>query len=97
VREACEAAGRAPESLRLSTAQTVCCGKDEAEVARRAAAIGRDPAELRTGGLAGTPSEIVARIGEFAAVGVSTVYLQVIDLSDLGHLELLASEVLAQL
>ena len=96
VREACEAAGRAPESLRLSTAQTVCCGKDEAEVARRAAAIGRDPAELRTGGLAGTPSEIVARIGEFAAVGVSTVYLQVMDLSDLDHLELLASEVLAQ-
>jgi len=39
----------------------------------------------------------VARIGEFAAVGVSTVYLQVLDLSDLEHLELLASEVLTQL
>jgi F420-dependent oxidoreductase-like protein len=97
VREACEAAGRAPESLRLSAAQTVCCGKDEAEVARRAAAIGRAPSDLRAGGLAGTPSEIVARIGEFAAVGVSTVYLQVLDLSDLEHLELLASKVLAQL
>jgi F420-dependent oxidoreductase-like protein len=96
VREACTAAGRAPDSLRLSTAQTVCCGKDEAEVARRAAAIGRDPAELRAGGLAGSPSEIVGRIGEFAAVGVSTVYLQVMDLSDLDHLELLASEVLPQ-
>jgi F420-dependent oxidoreductase-like protein len=96
VREACEVAGRAPESLRLSSAQTVCCGKDEAEVARRAAAIGRDPAELRASGLAGTPSEIVARIGDFAAVGVSTVYLQVLDLSDLDHLELLASEVLPQ-
>ena len=96
VREACQAAGRAPGSLRLSTAQTVCCGKDEAEVARRAAAIGRDPSDLRAGGLAGTPPEIVARIGEFAAIGVSTVYLQVLDLSDLDHLELLASEVLAQ-
>jgi F420-dependent oxidoreductase-like protein len=96
VHEACEAVGRAPQSLRLSSAQMVCCGKDEAEVARRAAAIGRDPSDLRANGLAGTPSEIVARIGEFATVGVSTVYLQVLDLSDLDHLELLASEVLPQ-
>ncbi len=96
VHEACAAAGRPADSLRLSTAQTVCCGKDEAEVARRAAAIGRDAAELRANGLAGTPSQIVARIGEFAEAGASTVYLQVLDLSDLAHLELLASEVLPQ-
>jgi F420-dependent oxidoreductase-like protein len=94
VREACAAAGRAPDSLLLSTAQTVCCGKDDAELARRAAAIGRDPAELRANGLGGTPAQIVERIGEFAGVGASIVYLQVMDLSDLDHLELLASEVL---
>jgi alkanesulfonate monooxygenase SsuD/methylene tetrahydromethanopterin reductase-like flavin-dependent oxidoreductase (luciferase family) len=96
VREACEAAGRDHGSMRLSTAQTVACGKGEAEVARRAAAIGRDPAELRVNGLAGTPAEIVDKIGQLAEVGASTVYLQVLDLSDLDHLELLAAEVLRQ-
>jgi F420-dependent oxidoreductase-like protein len=96
VREACEAAGRDPGSMRMSTAQTVACGKAEAEVARRAAAIGRDPAELRVNGLAGTPAEIVDKIGQFAETGTSTVYLQVLDLSDRDHLELLASEVLRQ-
>ena len=47
VREACEAAGRNPASLTYSVAQTVCCGKDEAEFRRRAAAIGRAPDEMR--------------------------------------------------
>jgi len=96
VREACEAAGRDPGTMGLSTAQVVCCGKDEADVARRAAAIGRDPAVLRASGLAGTPSEVVEKIGAHAEAGASTVYLQVLDLSDLAHLELLASEVLPQ-
>lgn len=67
-----------------------------AELARRAAAIGRDATELWVNGLAGTPSEIVDKIGTFASAGASTLYLQVLDLSDLGHLELLASEVLPQ-
>ena len=40
VREACQAAGRDPSSVIYSVAQTVCCGKDEAEFRRRAAAIG---------------------------------------------------------
>ena len=96
VREACVAAGRDPASLRLSTAQTVCCGKDEAEVARRAAAIGRDVAELRANAVAGTPAEIVERIGSFGTAGASTFYLQVLDLADLDHLELLAAKVLPQ-
>src|SRR5579872_1987874 len=42
VREACEAAGRYPSSMTYSVAQTVCCGKDEAEFRRRAAAIGQE-------------------------------------------------------
>src|ERR1700727_1618247 len=40
IREACQVAGRDPGSLVYSAAQTVCCGRDEAELARRAAAIG---------------------------------------------------------
>jgi len=65
--------------------------------ARRAAAIGQDPAGLRTTGVAGTPAECVERLGAYADAGVSRIYLQVLDLSDLGHLELLAAEVLPQI
>ena len=73
-----------------SAAQVVCCGRTDAEIARRAAAIGREPDELREHGLAGTPAEIADRIAEFAAIGATRMYLQVLDLSDLDHLELLA-------
>jgi F420-dependent oxidoreductase-like protein len=96
VREAVEAAGRHPESMTYSVAQTVCCGKDEAEFRRRAAAIGRDPAQARELGIGGTPGEVAAKIAEFAAVGADRVYLQVLDLHDQDHLELLASDVAPQ-
>jgi F420-dependent oxidoreductase-like protein len=96
VREACEAAGRYPASMTYSVAQTVCCGKDEAEFRRRAAAIGYGPAELRKHGLGGTPGEVAAKIAEFAEIGAERVYLQVLDLSDLDHLALIASDVVPQ-
>ena len=96
VRDACTAAGRDPSSMTFSAAQTVCCGKDDAEVARRAEAIGMRPEDLRANGIAGTPAEVVDRIGAWANAGAERLYLQVLDLSDLGHLELLASEVLRQ-
>ncbi|MEV0967960.1 LLM class F420-dependent oxidoreductase [Microtetraspora glauca] len=92
VREACEAAGRG--SMVYSAAQTVCAGRDEAEIARRAAAIGQDVAALREGALAGTPAEIVEKIGKFAEMGAERMYLQVMDLADLDHLELIAAEVM---
>ncbi|WP_028045419.1 LLM class F420-dependent oxidoreductase [Cellulomonas sp. URHE0023] len=94
---ACEAAGRAPESLTMSVANVVCAGRDDAEVERRAAAIGRDVQELRATGFAGTPSAIVDRIGSFGELGVSRIYLQVLDLHDLDHLAFVASEVASQL
>lgn len=93
VRSACAEAGRAKPMV-YSAAQVVCCGRDEAEVRRRADAIGRDVPELRTDGLAGTPGELVDKIGQFAQLGAECVYLQVLDLHDLEHLELLAAEVL---
>jgi F420-dependent oxidoreductase-like protein len=96
VREACEAAGRDPSTMRFSAAQVVCCGKDEPELLRRAEAIGRELPELRQNGLAGTPSEIVDKIGTFAEAGATTLYLQVLDLDDLAHLEQIAAEVLPQ-
>ena len=97
VREACEAAGRNPASLTYSVAQTVCCGKDEAEFRRRAAAIGRAPDEMREHGLGGTPGEVAAKIAEYAEIGAERVYLQVLDLGDLDHLALIASDVVPRL
>ena len=96
VRAACEARGRDPETLRLSAAQTVCCGADETEVRRRAARIGRSADELRAHGVAGTPAEVVERLLAFDAIGTQTMYLQVLDLDDLDHIELLSKEVLPQ-
>ena len=93
VRAACEEAGRSADSMTYSVAQVVCCGKDEAAIARRAAAIGREPDDLRESGLAGTPDEVAAKIASFAGIGAERVYLQVLDLSDLDHLELIAAEV----
>ncbi|MEU5884221.1 LLM class F420-dependent oxidoreductase [Spirillospora sp. NPDC047279] len=96
VRAACENAGRTRPMV-YSAAQVVCCGRDDAEIKRRADAIGRDVDELRENGLAGTPAELVDKIGEFAGLGAECVYLQVLDLHDLDHLELLAFEVLNRL
>jgi F420-dependent oxidoreductase-like protein len=90
VREACAAHGRAEESMIYSAAQVVCCGKTPDELAKRAAAIGRKVDDLRVNGLAGTPAEVGDRIAEFAGIGATTMYLQVLDLDDLDHLELLA-------
>jgi len=90
---ACEAIGRDPASLPTSIANTVVCGTDEAEVARRAANIGRDLETARVAHLAGTPAEVIDRIGQYLEHGAETVYFQVLDLHDLDHLRLLAAEV----
>jgi len=94
VRAAAEDTGR---TLVYSAAQVLCVGRDAAELSRRAAAIGRDVAELRANGLAGSPAEVVDKIGTFAGIGASRMYLQVLDLADLDHLEVVASEVMPQL
>jgi F420-dependent oxidoreductase-like protein len=96
VREACTEAGRDPASLTLSVAHVTVCGTTEAELAKRAAAIGRDLDELRANGLVGSPAEIVDRLGAYAEAGATTAYLQILDLSDLDQVELLASQVLPQ-
>ncbi|NLU79031.1 LLM class F420-dependent oxidoreductase [Micromonospora sp. HNM0581] len=97
VRAACAAIGRDPAQLSWSNALVLCCGKDDAEVARRAEAIGREPDELRVNGLAGTPAEVVDTIGRYAEIGSQRLYLQVLDLTDLDHLDLVAAEVMRQL
>jgi F420-dependent oxidoreductase-like protein len=93
VAEACEegrdATGCAP--LVLSVAQTIACGRTEAQARERAGRIRSTPP------LFGTPAQVVDQIGQFAELGVSRVFLQIIDLSDLDHLDIIASEVAPRL
>jgi F420-dependent oxidoreductase-like protein len=97
VRAACAKAGRDPATLRWSVALVLCCGRDEAEVRRRAAAISHEPAALREHGVAGTPAECVETLGRYAQAGAGRVYLQTLDVDDIDHIELVAGEVARQL
>jgi alkanesulfonate monooxygenase SsuD/methylene tetrahydromethanopterin reductase-like flavin-dependent oxidoreductase (luciferase family) len=82
----------------FSAAVELCCGRDDAEVRRRADAIGRSADDLRERGAAvGTPDEVVAIIEGYRAAGASRLHLQTIDVSDLDHLDLVASAVVPQL
>jgi F420-dependent oxidoreductase-like protein len=97
VRQACETAGRDPATLIYSSAMTACCGTDDAEVARRAKAIGQDVEQLRKNALCGTPAQVVDRLGQWVEAGAEAAYLQILDLADLDHLRLIAREVLPAL
>ncbi|MEO7262122.1 MAG: LLM class F420-dependent oxidoreductase [Jatrophihabitantaceae bacterium] len=97
VRAAVAEAGRDAGSMTYSVAQVICVGRDDAELRRRAEVLGRDLDELRANGLAGTPAEVVAKLGEFAEIGASRVYLQLMDLTNTDQLELIAAEVAPQL
>ena len=98
VRAALADAGRAPDDIVYSAAFVVCAGRDDTEIDRRAQAISREVDELRSNTpLVGTPAEIVDRLGAFADAGVQRVYLQLLDISDLDHIDLFASEVVRQL
>jgi hypothetical protein len=69
----------------------VVCGRTDDEVARRADAIGRKlDDELKSSGFVGSPDQLVERIAAFEAIGAGRLYLQVLDLADLDHLELIA-------
>jgi alkanesulfonate monooxygenase SsuD/methylene tetrahydromethanopterin reductase-like flavin-dependent oxidoreductase (luciferase family) len=107
VRSACWALGRDPATLKFSVAQVVLCGETAADINRRAASVGRAVGkhvvgdEVRPQGgdpqLPGTPSEVVERLLEFHELGVARVYFQILDYSDVEHLELLAAKVLPQI
>jgi F420-dependent oxidoreductase-like protein len=97
VRAACAAVGRT-DLPTFSAAAVLCVGRDDAEVRRRAAAIGRDADEMRAdGGIVGTPGEAVEIIQRYAEAGATRLFLQTLDLADLAHIELVASEIAPQL
>ncbi|EIE98068.1 LLM class F420-dependent oxidoreductase [Saccharomonospora glauca] len=94
---AAEAMGRKRGDIIRSAALVVAVGKNDAEVSRRADAIGREVEELKTNGVAGSVSEAVDKIGRWRErTGITRLYLQVLDLSDLDHLDLIASEIMPQ-
>ncbi|WP_210480918.1 LLM class F420-dependent oxidoreductase [Naasia sp. SYSU D00948] len=95
VRSAAEEIGRDPGDLKYSTAHTTVVGRTEAEFRRRAESIGADPESLRTANLGGTAAEVVDRIGRLRDLGAERIHLQVIDLKDEDHVQLLADEVVA--
>lgn len=97
VRRSCEEIGRDPAKLVWSVGQVLCCGRTEAELERRASAIGRELPELRQNGFAGSPSEVLDKLASFKAAGADRFYLQVLDLSDLDHLRLVGEEVVPHL
>lgn len=90
VSSACDTEGRDPSTMTWSAAVVVCVGETAAEYERRANAIGRDPDELRESGVAGTVDQVVDTIGQWADAGTDRLYLQVLDLADLDHLDLIA-------
>jgi F420-dependent oxidoreductase-like protein len=94
VRAAVDAAGRPADSMTYSVSYPVCAGRDDAEISRRASAIDPELGDLHP--LVGTPGEIVDTLAPFVEAGVQRVYLQLVDLSDLDHLTLLADEVATQ-
>jgi F420-dependent oxidoreductase-like protein len=95
VRAACDTAGRDPSELTYSAALVLCLGADESEVTRRAAAIGREPDELRRNGAAGTPDEVAAKLAAYAEAGCQRMYLQVLDVDDLDHVSAAGETLLA--
>ncbi|MEU4561760.1 TIGR03560 family F420-dependent LLM class oxidoreductase [Actinoplanes sp. NPDC023936] len=97
VRAASAAIGRT-EPPAFSAAAVLCVGRDDAEVRRRAAAIGREVEEMReNGGIVGTPAEAVETIKKYGEAGTSRLFLQVLDLSDIDHIDLVAAEVAPKL
>ncbi len=97
VRDAVAAAGRAAGSIVYSAAAQTVVGRDDAEVRRRAEAIGTTVEQAKAAGYAGTPGEVVERLKQYEAIGASRIYLQIMDMNDLDHLELIAAEVARQL
>ncbi|MDN4519146.1 LLM class F420-dependent oxidoreductase [Mycolicibacterium austroafricanum] len=95
VAAAVEQAGRAKDSLTYSAAFVLCVGRDETEIARRAAAIGREVDELRSNSpVVGTPGEVVDKLRPFLEAGVQRIYLQLLDMSDLDHVQFFAEQVI---
>lgn len=95
VRAACEAIDRDPATLKLSVALPTIVGRDDAEIARRAEAIGQSREQFDNGAnLIGTPAQIAEKVGRLQDLGAERVYFQLMDLRDVEQADLVGAEVL---
>lgn len=95
---ACRELDRDPAEIVRSVALVACVGRDDVEFRRRAGALGREPDELLRNGLAGSPAQVVDTVGRWReGARISRLYLQLLDIHDTEHAELIASEVAPQL
>jgi alkanesulfonate monooxygenase SsuD/methylene tetrahydromethanopterin reductase-like flavin-dependent oxidoreductase (luciferase family) len=94
VRRACEEIGRDPATLRTSVALPTIVATEDVDYLRRLAAIGADADTFGEVNIAGSPDAAVDKLLRLRELGADRVYLQLVDLRDLDHLELIATEVL---
>jgi F420-dependent oxidoreductase-like protein len=94
VRRACEQIGRDPATLRTSVALPTVVASNDADYLRRLDAIGANADTFAEVNIAGSPDAAVEKILRLRELGADRVYLQLVDLRDLDHLELVAAEVL---
>jgi F420-dependent oxidoreductase-like protein len=83
---ACAAIGRDPTTVVHSVAVTVVCATTAVQVSARVEAAGWSEESLRTSGACGSPDEVATRLRAWIDAGATRVYLQVLDVDDLDHL-----------
>ena len=93
VRQACEAIGRDPATMTFSAALVLCCGRDEAEVAGGPPPSAASPTSCARTAPPARPTRWSPRCSAGPRPGPTRVYLQVLDLHDLEHLQLIAEAV----
>jgi F420-dependent oxidoreductase-like protein len=91
------AASKYDRDVLLSAGIVVAIGRDDREVARRAAPLHVSSALPQEDPVEGSPDALVQRIGEMAEAGAGRVHLRITDMTDLDHLDVIASDVLPQL
>ena len=106
---ACEAAGRAPESLRRAVGAYMIVGRTEADLRKRFdRMLQRTPdgvmaevsfEEFRRGGLIGTAEEVIDRIGRLTEIGVEEIVIAIgalpFQIADEEDVELVGMEIAA--
>ena len=100
--QACRDAGRDPATLAMTMMTRCVVARDEAELRDRLARMKvRDGRDAEGDGieawLVGTPDQVLSRIAEYRAAGVTGFRFQHIDHSDLEMIDLLGSDVLPHL
>jgi F420-dependent oxidoreductase-like protein len=106
--QACESAGRDPATLPLTLMATCVVGEDRAQLLERVRGVlavfgsgDEDPevvlAERRERWVAGTPDEVVERLGALADAGVERVYLQHLVHGDTETVDLIGEAVMPAL